>query len=143
MNGACLQVSQWWRWLAHSRDSWGSTWCLLTGSLAVAMAHAHLWSPQWRQRLVLAPGARVGGVLLPESPHARKEAPMAVPYLSCAPQQWCLASLSGPDLFQMHPQLPHSILFRLSSCSQPLVLSLGLTSKARASASSPSLSPNT
>ena len=66
-----------------------------------------------------------------------KDAPMLLLLLSLHPplKQWCLASLVGLGVFQVHPKMSHSNLFNLT---QPTpVLSLGLTSKAQASASSP------
>ena len=76
-------------------------------------------------------------VRLTESTCTRKEALMVVLLLSFhAPQQWHLASLTGPGFFRAHPELPQSSLFRLSLCVPALVLSLGLTSEAQASARS-------
>ena len=59
-------------------------------------------------------------VRLTESTCTRKEALMVVLLLSFhAPQQWHLASLTGPGFFRAHPELPQSSLFRLSLCASP------------------------
>ena len=67
------------------------------------------------------------------SVYREKDAPALLPLLSLHPplRQWCLASLVGLGIFQVHPKLSHSSLFSLTQATP--VLSLGLTSKAQAS----------
>ena len=126
---ACSRVLYLWQWPANTQDSRGSTWCLLAGPAAAAAACALL--EQQVQRLEPTHGSLSSGGPCPPLElvyvlscclrlHAGKEAPMAVPPLSsCAPQQWCLASLAGPGFFLVHTQLPHSSLIMLSPRSQP------------------------
>ena len=56
-----FHVSQWWQQPTHSRDKVGSDQSPLRGLLALAVAHARLWSPRWRRWLAPTPGAHVGG----------------------------------------------------------------------------------
>lgn len=61
-----------------SPDHSGSNWLLLPCPLVSTAAPAHLWSPQWWQQLLPNPRTHRGGILLPESIHTCKEAPVAV-----------------------------------------------------------------
>ena len=135
-----------------SSDGRSSDWCPLMGHAAAVIAHALLG--QCGQWLKPAPGPLDGCCpCLPLEPkmaqefvqalfcclsvYREKDAPALLPLLSLHPplRQWCLASLVGLGIFQVHPKLSHSSLFSLTQATP--VLSLGLTSKAQASASSP------
>ena len=115
--------------------------CPVLGFLVAVVAHVHARSMWWvRELLVTTPGARVGGVLPPESTCREKACSGGShPSPRAPPKQWHLSSkvawaCSTNTLSCSHTRLqPLQAVF-----TQPTpVLSLGLISEAWASAPSP------
>ena len=71
--------------LHRLQEGGGSSWCLIPGPSAAAAACVCLWSLRWEQRLTPAPGACVGGALLPESMRRKKLLWQSPPFLVPTP----------------------------------------------------------